>query len=409
MKNKQSHGLDIYQAKAWRNEHTNAGFTKVIRIAEKEIVLVSVETQQNVTIDFIDADLLNTALLESGCIGKKMILLWDLEHVVNMTYRYKKDAANLIYNSDSPFKAIIFFNVRPEFMTTVETFAAIVQKSTSIRIVDTFQEAMSAIDEIRSGNIDNEADNDETDELFEQRKKEFLAVTGRLSWLNMLNQNINVPSPEDPVYPYFKAIENLQSDLSENLHREQLEMEQIKNDCERILTEKTIQLNAQQELYKQLKRQLEKEKNTLAARIASQEMELTRVSTAIAEKASTLQEMRDLISGLDIDAEHKEEMIRTCESMIETEMIEKKLNIELTTTDSEFLLKLQKKHPNLNQRELRICLLVKLNYDTKEIARSIGISTRGMESIRYRMHKKIGLTRHQSIKGYLTELAVAQA
>jgi DNA-binding CsgD family transcriptional regulator len=91
--------------------------------------------------------------------------------------------------------------------------------------------------------------------------------------------------------------------------------------------------------------------------------------------------------------------------MIDTEMIEKRLNIELTTTDSEFLSKLQRKHPNLNQRELRICLLIKLNYNTRDIARSVGISTRGMESIRYRMHKKIGLTKHQSLKGYLTDLA----
>jgi DNA-binding CsgD family transcriptional regulator len=68
---------------------------------------------------------------------------------------------------------------------------------------------------------------------------------------------------------------------------------------------------------------------------------------------------------------------------------------------------LEKKHPNLNIREMKICLLVKLNYDTREIARTVGISTRGMESLRYRMHQKLGLGRHESIKSYLTELAVA--
>jgi len=47
-----------------------------------------------------------------------------------------------------------------------------------------------------------------------------------------------------------------------------------------------------------------------------------------------------------------------------------------------------------------------MNYDTCDIARSVGISTRGMESIRYRMHKKLGLGKHQSIKTYLSELAV---
>ena len=45
--------------------------------------------------------------------------------------------------------------------------------------------------------------------------------------------------------------------------------------------------------------------------------------------------------------------------------------------------------------------------DTIEIARSVGISTRGMESIRYRMHKKLGLGKHQSIKTYLSELSMS--
>ena len=41
-----------------------------------------------------------------------------------------------------------------------------------------------------------------------------------------------------------------------------------------------------------------------------------------------------------------------------------------------------------------------------EIAHSIGLSKRGMESIRYRMHKKLGLGKHQSIKTYLAELPI---
>jgi len=227
-----------------------------------------------------------------------------------------------------------------------------------------------------------------------------------MSWLGMLDQNIAIPPHDDPYYVFFKAMEQLQQDLQENISQESRELDFIRKNSEELLREQNIQLNAQQELYKQLKQQLEKEKSALTSRLASQEMELTRISTAIAEKTSTLKHLLEIIRDLDIEPQQKQQMQSACESMIETEMIEKKLNIELTATDSEFLVKLQKKHPNLNQRELRIGLLIKLNYDTREIARSIGISTRGMESIRYRMHKKIGLSRHQSIKSYLNELAM---
>jgi DNA-binding CsgD family transcriptional regulator len=152
--------------------------------------------------------------------------------------------------------------------------------------------------------------------------------------------------------------------------------------------------------------ELEKEVALLKARVASQDMELTRVSTAIAEKTSTLRNLLDQIYALEIELGVKRQMTDSCLSLIETETVEKRLNMELTESDSAFLSKLQKKHANLNQRELRISLLVKLNYDTREIGRSIGISTRGMESIRYRMHKKLGLGKHQSIKTYLSDLAV---
>jgi DNA-binding CsgD family transcriptional regulator len=151
----------------------------------------------------------------------------------------------------------------------------------------------------------------------------------------------------------------------------------------------------------------EKEIAALTTRIATQDMELTRVSTAIAEKTTALRNLLNQIQELEIDPGVKGVMTDSCLNLIETETIEKRLNIELTETDSYFLSKLQKKHPNLNQRELRISLLVKLNYDTIEIARSVGISTRGMESIRYRMHKKLGLGKHQSIKTYLSDLSVS--
>ena len=166
-------------------------------------------------------------------------------------------------------------------------------------------------------------------------------------------------------------------------------------------------MNAQAELTNKSIAEYEKEIGELRARIANQDLELTRVSTAIAEKTNSLRNLLDQIHALEIDTTVKRSMTDSCLSLIETETIEKRLNIELTESDSVFLSKLQKKHANLNQRELRISLLVKLNYDTREIGRSVGISTRGMESIRYRMHKKLGLGKHQSIKTYLSDLAVA--
>lgn len=158
---------------------------------------------------------------------------------------------------------------------------------------------------------------------------------------------------------------------------------------------------------KQSTEDFEKEIASLKTTIESQDKELTRVATSITEKSSSLRNLLDQIYALEIEPAVKRVMTDTCLRLIDKEITEKRLNMELTESDSAFLKKLQKIHPNLNQRELRISLLVKLNYDTKEIARSIGITTRGMESIRYRMHHKLGLGKHESIKTYLSDLAAS--
>lgn len=167
-----------------------------------------------------------------------------------------------------------------------------------------------------------------------------------------------------------------------------------------------IKMNAQSEVSKKTIQDLKKEVAELRTTVATQDMELTRISTAIAEKTGKLRKLLDQISVLDIEPTLKHSMTNSCLSLIETQTIEKRLDVELTESDSVFLSKLQKKHPNLNQREMRIALLVKLNHDTKDIATSLGISTRGMESIRYRMHKKLGLGKHHSIKTYLSDVVM---
>lgn len=151
---------------------------------------------------------------------------------------------------------------------------------------------------------------------------------------------------------------------------------------------------------------LEKEVAELKARVTFKDMELTRISTAIAEKTGKLKKLLDQIENLDLDQATKKSMKEYCLTLIDSHTIGKMINTELTEADSVFLSKLQKKHPKLNQREMRVLHLVKLNHDTRDIAQTIGISTRGLESIRYRLHKKLGLGKHQSIKTYLSEFAI---
>ena len=390
-----------HQQKHWQQEHRQAGYTKHFKLIDSNILHVSIEARQNITLEWMDVDLFETVLDQTGLINKPFHCIWDFTHISEISYHYKKDITKLLYNRNPQFRLIVFYNMQPTARVIVESFAAVVPENIRVIMTDTYREGYDAILDYEKGELP-EPPAETSDEVM---KRNFLAYLARMSWFDMFDEHINVPSFDDKYYSFFKAIEAMQADLREKEKEKAMELEQLKNDYEQKITESVIKLNAQIELNKKQAREHEKEMAELKSRIANQDMELTRVSTAIAEKTTALRNLLDQIYALDIDQDQKRQMTDSCLSLIETETIEKRLNIELTESDSVFLSKLQKKHPNLNQRELRISLLVKLNYDTREIARSVGISTRGMESIRYRMHKKLGLGKHQSIKTYLSDLA----
>lgn len=145
----------------------------------------------------------------------------------------------------------------------------------------------------------------------------------------------------------------------------------------------------------------------LKAEIASREKELSRLGSLFDGKGAVLRDFLDQLNLLGIDGEARQMITDICLNLIEVEKFEKMLKMSLTESDTDFIIRLQKIHPALNERELKVCLLLKMNYDPGDIARTLDVSIRGMESIRYRMHKKLKLGTHQSIKSYLSEFVFA--
>ncbi len=66
-----------------------------------------------------------------------------------------------------------------------------------------------------------------------------------------------------------------------------------------------------------------------------------------------------------------------------------------------FLTKIKIAYPDLSARELRLCSYLKLNVSSKEIAEYLGISLRGVESLRYRVRKKLGLSTGQDLTEFI--------
>lgn len=70
---------------------------------------------------------------------------------------------------------------------------------------------------------------------------------------------------------------------------------------------------------------------------------------------------------------------------------------------AEFFKKLQIEHPNLTASELRLCALMRLNLNSKDIATILGISQDSLRIARYRLRKKFDLPKGSNLPNYIMQ------
>ncbi len=123
--------------------------------------------------------------------------------------------------------------------------------------------------------------------------------------------------------------------------------------------------------------------------------ELAKVRRAIGKQSD--QEIVEILSQID----------SKMDANITSEETLKRIESEFDLVHGSFMQHLEQKHPNLNYNERMMCAYLKAGLSTKEIAPLLNISTRGVETLRYRIRKKFDLSREDSLRGYLHNQIVA--
>jgi DNA-binding CsgD family transcriptional regulator len=72
--------------------------------------------------------------------------------------------------------------------------------------------------------------------------------------------------------------------------------------------------------------------------------------------------------------------------------------------DKDFLKKVKQSHQSLTNNDLRLCAYLRLNLSSKKIAPLLNISLSSVEIKRYRLRKKMNLSRNQGLTDYLLTL-----
>jgi DNA-binding CsgD family transcriptional regulator len=160
-----------------------------------------------------------------------------------------------------------------------------------------------------------------------------------------------------------------------------------------------------------LEKEIEKLKNDkLQLNLLAKDKELVTNSLQVVKKNKILngimQRLKDIdTSGFDETNKFQFEKLRkSILKEVNSDKSWKDLEKHIKNVHFEFLKRLKEKHPTITPRELDLSTYLLMNMSTKEISEIMNISGGGVELARYRLRKKLELTKKESLTGYLMSI-----
>jgi DNA-binding CsgD family transcriptional regulator len=117
--------------------------------------------------------------------------------------------------------------------------------------------------------------------------------------------------------------------------------------------------------------------------------------------------IKDKLEGLDIESSRVKETVVGLVSGINQQLKQnafedfEKYFIEV---HPRFYNSLKQKYPDLSQNELKVCALIRLNLNNKQIAEITGKSSRSVENTRYFIRKKMDLSLEDNLFEEISKL-----
>ncbi|MBK5719837.1 hypothetical protein JGH11_03015 [Dysgonomonas sp. Marseille-P4677] len=149
--------------------------------------------------------------------------------------------------------------------------------------------------------------------------------------------------------------------------------------------------------------QLEKKINQVNA-------ELFTRANLILQKNKLVDDIREIINNQYYGKDKKDisELYRKLKNLLKTgEKNEDQWEIILITFEEkhpDFFMKLKKISPDITPNDLKICMCLRLNYDSKEIAQMLNLSVRTVENNRSKIRKKLNIPSNIHLTDFLLDL-----
>lgn len=145
---------------------------------------------------------------------------------------------------------------------------------------------------------------------------------------------------------------------------------------------------------------LEKEIGHKNSQLASVTMHLLSKNEFV---MSIRKKLNDTLNSEHDNKESLSKLVKTIDKNIEEDDAWETFAYHFDQVHGNFLQKL-KTEAKLTPQETKLCAYLRMNMSTKDIANLMNITIRGVELARYRLRKKLGISREVNLVGYLTEL-----
>lgn len=160
-----------------------------------------------------------------------------------------------------------------------------------------------------------------------------------------------------------------------------------------------IELKAENELHIQAY-----EKHILELEVQTKSSEVAGKSLSIAKQSEMIDNIREILQREDDPDRLKSEVLKAIKinavNKHEWEIFENNLSY----IHQSFISAISSQHPQLTSKDIKLCVYLKMNLSSKEIAPLMNISFRGVELHRYRLRKKLALATDDSLYKFMISI-----
>lgn len=178
----------------------------------------------------------------------------------------------------------------------------------------------------------------------------------------------------------------------------------VKKKKDRVIEQQRIAHQA--EIEQQEKKIIELEKEQLEADLRFKSKELSGVVMTNIAHQEFLNSLKEEIQQQKLSGQYTRKNLDKLLALVNNNIVSDEENWNMFQANFDrihenFFRNLKQQYPDLTSGDLRFCALLRLNLPTKEIAKLLNISIRGVDAARYRLRKKFNLPQEDSLTDFM--------